>query len=93
MLPKLFWKFVFRNEIQNDVALLGPAVSPTQISTKMNHLVLFQALELWHLVLFLFLLEDLYGDFEDLETGAVHKGQPGKQEDQAEVSYSFPLKG
>ncbi|XP_076005774.1 ribosome biogenesis protein BMS1 homolog [Genypterus blacodes] len=28
--------------------------------------------------------EELYGDFEDLETGEVHKGQTGKQEDQDE---------
>uniref|UniRef100_A0A8C8C3H7 Bms1-type G domain-containing protein n=1 Tax=Oncorhynchus tshawytscha TaxID=74940 RepID=A0A8C8C3H7_ONCTS len=28
--------------------------------------------------------EELYGDFEDLETGAVHKGKAGKQKDQAE---------
>ncbi|XP_070299914.1 ribosome biogenesis protein BMS1 homolog [Salvelinus sp. IW2-2015] len=27
--------------------------------------------------------EELYGDFEDLETGAVHKGKAGKQKDQA----------
>lgn len=34
-------------------------------------------------VLFFSLLEELYGDFEDLETGAVHKGKAGKQKDQA----------
>uniref|UniRef100_A0A8K9XBD5 Bms1-type G domain-containing protein n=1 Tax=Oncorhynchus mykiss TaxID=8022 RepID=A0A8K9XBD5_ONCMY len=33
--------------------------------------------------LFFSLLEELYGDFEDLETGAVHKGKAGKQKDQA----------
>lgn len=34
-------------------------------------------------VVFLY-LEELYGDFEDLETGEVHKSQTGQQ-DQAEV--------
>lgn len=35
-------------------------------------------------VLFFSLLEELYGDFEDLETGEVHKGKAAKQKDQAE---------
>lgn len=30
-------------------------------------------------------VEELYGDFEDLETGEVHKGQ-SRQQDQGEVS-------
>ncbi|XP_006630993.2 ribosome biogenesis protein BMS1 homolog [Lepisosteus oculatus] len=30
--------------------------------------------------------EEMYGDFEDLETGEVHKGQPEKMEDQSEES-------
>ncbi|XP_033880698.3 ribosome biogenesis protein BMS1 homolog [Acipenser ruthenus] len=32
--------------------------------------------------------EELYGDFEDLETGELHQGDSGKQEDQAEEDES-----
>lgn len=35
-------------------------------------------------------LEELYGDFEDLETGEVHGGQT-EQQDPAEVSRPDPL--
>lgn len=35
-------------------------------------------------------LEELYGDFEDLETGKVHKGQTGQQ-DQAEVGPVYVI--
>lgn len=34
-------------------------------------------------------LEELYGDFEDLETGEVHKGQ-SEQQDPAEVGHLPP---
>lgn len=39
-------------------------------------------------VVVLLCLEELYGDFEDLETGKVHKGQTGEQ-DQAEVRLIY----
>lgn len=35
-------------------------------------------------------VEELYGDFEDLETGDVHKGQTGQQ-DQGEVRPAIYL--
>ena len=35
-------------------------------------------------------LEELYGDFEDLETGEIHKGHTGQQ-DQAEVYRVYLL--
>lgn len=50
----------------------------------MNHVVDLNVLSL----VILLCLEELYGDFEDLETGEVHKGQTGQQ-DQAEVRLIY----